>query len=58
MKERDVEHVARMEEARSAYSTLVIKPAVQGGDRFRRLVSVGVAGVKCVVREKGFEEVD
>jgi len=30
MKEREAEHVARMEEARSVYSTLVIKPAGRG----------------------------
>ena len=53
MKERAAGHVARMEEARSSYSNSVIKPA--GRDRFRILASVAVAGIKCVIRNKGLK---
>jgi len=56
MKKRAARHVACMEETRSAYSNLVIKPA--GRDCFRILASVAVAGIKCVVRKKGFEDED
>ena len=53
MKKRAAGHVARMEETRSAYNNSVIKPAVR--DRFRTLASVAVAGIKCVVRNKGLK---
>ena len=56
MKKRAAGHVARMEETRSAYSNLVIKPA--GRDRFRILAAVAVADIKCIGRKKGFADVD
>ena len=53
MKKRAAGHVARTEETRSAYSNSVIKPA--GRDRFTILASVAVAGIKCVIRNKGLK---
>ena len=56
MKKRAPGHVARIEETRSAYSNLVIKPAER--DRFRILAAVAVADIKCIGRIKGFADVD